>query len=295
MIDASNTIVIPGFVDAHRHSWEGQLRRINPECADARGLFGGDASVLRQATTGRRTCMSAISSPRWAASMPASPASSTIRTTARSAAHSDEAIRALIDSGIRAVHASGAPQAGDWDQQWPQDLDAPAEEISSPRPTSSSPCACSAGPDREQLGAGPPARPPHHHRVPAAATAEVIEPFCDRQAAGSRQHLQPLRRAAGRARGSTSSDAGVTVNVCPRSDSQYGLGEGISAYQQALDHGIKPGFSIDNETSYGTDMFMEMRVAFHIQRAMATEPQVSTATPSARAGLRCATCSNARR
>ena len=33
VIDASNTIVIPGFVDAHRHSWEGQLRRIIPDGA----------------------------------------------------------------------------------------------------------------------------------------------------------------------------------------------------------------------------------------------------------------------
>src|SRR5258706_13485369 len=41
---------------------------------------------------------------------------------ARSAAHSDAAVEALLDSGIRAVHASGAPQAGDWDHQWPQDL-----------------------------------------------------------------------------------------------------------------------------------------------------------------------------
>src|SRR5258706_10965400 len=41
---------------------------------------------------------------------------------ARSAGHSDAAIEALLDSGIRAVHASGAPQAGDWDHQWPQDL-----------------------------------------------------------------------------------------------------------------------------------------------------------------------------
>jgi hypothetical protein len=35
VIDASNTIVIPGFVDAHRHSWEGQLRRIIPDGAIA--------------------------------------------------------------------------------------------------------------------------------------------------------------------------------------------------------------------------------------------------------------------
>ncbi len=30
IIDASNMIAMPGMVDSHRHSWEGQLRRINP-------------------------------------------------------------------------------------------------------------------------------------------------------------------------------------------------------------------------------------------------------------------------
>ena len=60
------------------------------------------------------------------------------------------------------------------------------------------------------------------------------------------------------------------MNVCPRSDSQYALGEGVSTFQKALDHGMRPGFSIDNEVSYGTDMFTEMRVAFYVQRAMAT-------------------------
>ena len=44
-------------------------------------------------------------------------------------------------------------------------------------------------------------------------------------------------------------DAGATVNVCPRSDAQYGLGEGVFAFQKALDHGMRPGFSIDNEVS----------------------------------------------
>jgi 5-methylthioadenosine/S-adenosylhomocysteine deaminase len=33
VIDGSNAILIPGFVDCHRHSWEGQLRRINPNAA----------------------------------------------------------------------------------------------------------------------------------------------------------------------------------------------------------------------------------------------------------------------
>jgi cytosine/adenosine deaminase-related metal-dependent hydrolase len=36
--------------------------------------------------------------------------------------------------------------------------------------------------------------------------------------------------------------------------------------QDALDHGVRPGLSVDNETAYSTDLFTEMRVAFHLQR-----------------------------
>ena len=81
------------------------------------------------------------------------------------------------------------------------------------------------------------------------------------------------------------------MNVCPRSDAQYALGEGVSAFQKALDHGMRPGFSIDNEVSYGTDMFTEMRVAFNVQRAMATYRKAhgdakAPALVSVRAGAR---------
>jgi 5-methylthioadenosine/S-adenosylhomocysteine deaminase len=47
------------------------------------------------------------------------------------------------------------------------------------------------------------------------------------------------------------------------------LSAGIPALQDALDHGMRPGLSVDNETSYSTDMFMEMRVAFYFQRGLA--------------------------
>ena len=33
LIEASGMIAMPGMVDTHRHSWEGQLRRINPNAA----------------------------------------------------------------------------------------------------------------------------------------------------------------------------------------------------------------------------------------------------------------------
>jgi cytosine/adenosine deaminase-related metal-dependent hydrolase len=61
---------------------------------------------------------------------------------------------------------------------------------------------------------------------------------------------------------------------------------------------MQPAFSIDNETSYGTDMFTEMRVAFNIQRAMATyrrsagDPKPPAAV-SVRQVLECATVNGA--
>lgn len=45
------------------------------------------------------------------------------------------------------------------------------------------------------------------------------------------------------------------------------------ALQSARRHGISPGLSVDNETSYSGDMFMEMRVAFYLQRVMGMHQQ----------------------
>src|SRR5690606_30918570 len=40
----------------------------------------------------------------------------------RTSAHSDAALNALIDTGIRGVHASMGPHFGEWDRQWPKDM-----------------------------------------------------------------------------------------------------------------------------------------------------------------------------
>jgi len=295
IIDASNTIIIPGFVDAHRHSWEGQLRRINP---NAPTLAAYSAATHQSFAKSYRPHDMYVGNLITALGCIDAGITCVIDNShnARSALHSDEAIRALVDSGIRAVHASGAPQAGDWDHQWPQDLErlkkryfASDDQLVTLRMFS--------GLDRDnwmlarRLGL----RITTEFNGPRAA--EVIEPFfvdkmvgpdntfnhCGALPESTWQHIR---------------DVGVSVNVCPRSDSQYGLGEGIPAFQRALDHNIKPGFSIDNETSYGTDMFTEMRVAFHIQRAIAANRKFngdlnSPRPVSARSVLECATLSGA--
>jgi len=295
VIDASSTIVIPGFVDAHRHSWEGQLRRINP---NAPTLAAYAAATHQSFAKSYRPQDMYVGNLITALGCIDAGITCIIDNShnARSSRHSDEAIRALLDSGIRAVHASGAPQAGDWDHQWPQDLErlkkqyfASDDQLVTLRMFS--------GPDRDnwnlarRLGL----RITSEFNGPRAA--EVIEPFITDKLLGpdnTFNHCGALPETTWR----HIRDAGVSVNVCPRSDSQYGLGEGIPAFQKALDHDIKPGFSIDNETSYGTDMFTEMRVAFHIQRALAANRKFNgdanaPRPASTRAVLECATVNGA--
>jgi len=291
VINASNTIVIPGFVDAHRHSWEGQLRRIIPNGAIAaymaathqgfaryyrpHDMYVGNLITALGCIDAGITCIIDNSH------------------NSRSSAHSDAAIQALVDSGIRAVHASGAPQTGDWDKQWPQDLArlqkrffASDDQLVTLRLFSGLNRANWAL--ARQLGL----------RITTESTGGgMIEEFWKEKLLGpdnTYNHCNGWSDTVWqRVR-----DSGGTVNVCPRSDPQYGLGEGIPAFQRALDHGIRPAFSIDNETSYGTDMFTEMRVAFNIQRALATYRKSrgeanAPAMVNVREVLECATVSGA--
>src|ERR1700680_2174345 len=121
VIDAGNMIIVPGLIDCHRHSWEGQLRRINPNAPTLADY--SNATHLSFATHYRPQDMY-VGGMITALGCIDAGITCVIDNSqnARSAGHSDAAIEALFNSGIRAVHASGAPQAGDWDHQWPQDL-----------------------------------------------------------------------------------------------------------------------------------------------------------------------------
>jgi cytosine/adenosine deaminase-related metal-dependent hydrolase len=292
VIDASNTIVVPGFVDAHRHSWEGQLRRIIPDGAIAeymatthngfarhyrpQDIYAGNYITALGCIDAGITCIIDNSH------------------NSRSAAHSDAAVQALIDSGIRGVHASGAPAAGEWDRQWPQDL----ERLQKRFFTSTDQLVTLrmfSGMSRQNWALA--------RKLGLRITTESNNAGPDFDAFFAEKLIGPdntFNHCQGwpDAVWQRIKDSGSTVNVCPRSDAQYGLGEGVFAFQQALDHGMTPGFSIDNEVSYGTDMFTEMRVAYNLQRALATYRGVrKLGKPSSPVGVRqvleCATAGGA--
>jgi 5-methylthioadenosine/S-adenosylhomocysteine deaminase len=272
VIDAQDTIIVPGLVDCHRHSWEAQLRRINPNSptlADysnathlsfAKAYRPQDHYVANYLTAvgcidAGITCVIDNSH------------------NSRSADHSDAAVEALIDGGIRAVHASGQPNAGDWAHQWPQDLERLAKKYFSSTDQLVT-LRMFSGPSRDNWALA--------RRLGLRITTEfqglqmaaLLDPLAQDKMVGpdnTFNHCGALPEKTWQ----IFVDTGANINVCPRSDAQYALGEGVCALQHAWDHGIKPGLSVDNETSYSGDMFMEMRVAFYIQRAIAQNRKFS--------------------
>jgi 5-methylthioadenosine/S-adenosylhomocysteine deaminase len=266
MIDATNAIVIPGLVDCHRHSWEAQLRRINPNSPTLADYSNAThlsfAKFYRPQDHYVGNFLTAVGCIDYGITCVIDNSHNS-----RSAAHSDAAIEALIDGGIRAVHASGPPSAGDWAHQWPQDLERLQKTFFSSTDQLVT-LRMFSGPIRENWDVARKLGLRITTEFQGPQQAAMLDPLAADKLVGpdnTFNHCGALPERTWQ----IFLDSGANINVCPRSDAQYALGEGVCALQHAWDHGIKPGFSVDNETSYSGDMFMEMRVAFYLQRAVA--------------------------
>ena len=265
VIDASNTVVIPGFVDAHRHSWLAALRGLIPN-ADIGRYMGQTHRSLAQHYRPDDIYIGNLMTSLGCleAGITFNPDNS---HNSRTAAHSDAAIRGLVDAGIRAVHASGMPRVDAlWDKQWPGDVDrlrkqhfASDDQLVTLAMYADLVPALLAFARERGL------------RVATELTAfagKALEDLGGKQLLGpwiTYNHCSGISEAGWR----YLRDSGAQVNICARSDAQYLIGEGLSPLQKALDHGLKPGLSVDGETSYSTSMFTEMSVVYMMQRAMA--------------------------
>lgn len=266
VIDASGMIVIPGLIDAHRHAWEGQLRRIAPNSPTLLDYL--HSTHFSFATHYRPEDMYVGNLLSALGALDAGITTMVDNShNARSAAHSDASIDALEDAGIRAVYAPGAPLAGNWDHQWPADL-ARLQQQRFASGTQLVTLAMMSQWDRENWAI---ARSLGLRIITEFLGQEMGDLLPGLQQEGllgpdnifnhctglSDEHWRILRAT------------GVQVDVCPRSDAQYGLEEGLTPYQHAVDHGIAAAISVDAEASFGGDLFSEMRVVYFLQRAQA--------------------------
>lgn len=271
-IDAQDTIILPGFIDCHRHSWEAPLRRINPNSPTLADY--SNATHLSFAKAYRPQDHYAAN---YLTAIGCIDAGITCvidnSHNSRSGDHSDAAIEGLIDGGIRAVHASGPPSAGDWAHQWPQDLERLQKKYFSSTDQLVT-LRMFSGVNRDNWALARKLGLRITTEFQGQQAAALLDPLAEDKLVGpdnTFNHCGALPEKTWQ----TFVDTGANINVCPRSDAQYALGEGVCALQSAWDHGIKPGLSVDNETSYSTDMFTEMRVALYLQRAMAQNRRFS--------------------
>ncbi|MEI9983118.1 MAG: amidohydrolase family protein [Aliidongia sp.] len=263
VIDASDTILIPGFVDAHRHAWQGSLRRLMPNTDSLDAYVQATHYTLGQHYRPEDHyvgnlltalgCIDAGTTTMIDASH-----------NARSPEHTDACIDAINDAGLRALHMPGKPLAGDWTEHWPHDLERlKAERFASDDQLVTLGMFCIPDPALWSFA----------RQIGIRMLTEFLGPMAG-MLEGLRDHLGPdnifnhctsLPEEAWQLLAET----GVSITVDPRSDAQYALAGGVFAWQQAVDHGIRPGIGTDLETAYGGDMPTELRVAFSLQRAVA--------------------------
>ena len=263
VIAAAGTIVMPGLIDAHHHMWLGVMRRMMPDVDDLFGYIDVVAETLgaqyRPLDMHHSTKLTAV------ASLDAG-----ITTiidachSSRSPEHTDAALDALDDAGIRALHMVGAAMdkkasaahlpadlerlASNWNSdgglvrvglfgQLNLDWWKVARSLEMRILTEFIGDLAKLGPEFAEKGVlGPHNIFNHCTRIPQ----ETWKLFAE---------------------------AGINVTVNPRSDALFGFDDESFAYQQAIDHGLRPALGIDLDTAFGSDLFGEMHALFGQQRS----------------------------
>jgi 5-methylthioadenosine/S-adenosylhomocysteine deaminase len=257
VIDARGTIVLPGFVDTHRHMWQGALRNISPDgiLADyTRDITGALRAVFRPEDVHIGNLLSALGA-----------LDAGITTVldwshiGNSPEHTDAAIAGLRGSGLRAVYAFGGGTAGP-SNRFPDDIRrlrtqhfASTDQLVT--------LAMAAGGDTAAWALA--------RDVGAFVSVHVVGlfPFTRNDLGPDVTciHCTNLPADAW----SVMADAGVHVSLAAPIEMQ--MAHGVPPLLETLEHGIRPSLSVDVETQQPGDMFTQMRSVFALQRMLALD------------------------
>jgi cytosine/adenosine deaminase-related metal-dependent hydrolase len=275
VIDASNMIVMPGFIDTHRHIWEGILRNIGTDVPlegevsylafilntlapvyRPEDVYAGNlVSILGAIDAGITTLLD------W----------SHIQATPE---HTDAGIHALQETGIRAVFAYGnpwwkypEPDQDNWFRNTAKKYFASKDQLLTlgyaPPGPEFTPFEVAKGHwklAREvdaritvHVGVGSFGQ---HGKVAEMGRAGLLGPdttyiHCTTL---SDEEIQMIV------------DTGGTVSLAAPVEMM--MGHGMVPTQKFLDRGLRPSLSIDVETNVPNDMFTQMRSVISLQRAL---------------------------
>jgi cytosine/adenosine deaminase-related metal-dependent hydrolase len=278
VIDAANTIVMPGFIDTHRHMWEGLMRGLFPDLSlDGyfKYVFYGIGPSFRPEDVYAANLMSALAAVN--AGITTILDFSHIQNTPQ---HADAAIQGLRESGMRAVFGYGYPTNGSpqwWtdkkESKYPEDIFRIQKQYFSTADQLLTLCLAAQGP-----GTCPDDVTLNNWKVARQAGVRISV----HAGSGKKRGLyEPFAKVPGFFGGDTTyihcnafSDAewkllaasGGTVSLSP--GSEMPMGHGLTVTQAALDHGIRPSLSVDVETTEPCDFFTTIRLTLYLQRLM---------------------------
>jgi 5-methylthioadenosine/S-adenosylhomocysteine deaminase len=279
-IDASGSIVIPGLIDTHRHTWQSALRhRLGDEdfagygCTMLRGLgplytaedvrignLLGAVAALESGTTTLLDWSHALNTP----------------------AHADAAIEALRESGIRSIFAQGWSRSDgrNWTQssglRHPEDLVRVRREVLSSDDALVTHAMAGRGPEmttidvvkqdfalarelgiRISMHVGVRDFGPRFRAVEAMAQAGVlgVDLTLIHVCACSAHEFQLM------------AEQGVSASIGPQSEMMID-GCGVPAVGRLMAVGIKPSLSGDTEVCGTGDLSTQMRMALAAERLL---------------------------
>ena len=112
IVDATNMIVMPGFVDTHRHTWESLVRNVGADWSLVTYLsniyYGNIGSKLRPSDSYVANLLGALEA------LDSGVTTILDWTMIYSPDHADELVRGLQDSGVRGVFAYGSSGEGEY-------------------------------------------------------------------------------------------------------------------------------------------------------------------------------------
>lgn len=259
VIDASGLIVMPGFVDTHRHMWQAPLRNILPDglLTDyLRDITGAARAVYRPEDARIGNLVSALGA-----------IDAGVTTVldwshiGNSPEHTDGAIEGLRESGVRGVYAYGAGTAGPA-SRYPNDIRRLRKQyFSSDDQLLTLAMAAGTSPAEWAVARDVGAFVSVHILGSIAEVAGVLGPDV------TTIHSTNLPREAWR----RLADSGARVSIASPIEMQ--MNHGVPPIQEALDHGIRPSLSVDVETQMPGDLFTQMRSVFGLQRMLALQRQ----------------------
>jgi cytosine/adenosine deaminase-related metal-dependent hydrolase len=273
IIDASKAIVMPGFVDTHRHMWQGYLRHVLPD-----GSLEDYVNLVQRKFGATMTPDDVYAADLLSALGAIDGGVTTVLDWSHihnTPEHSDAVIKALAESGVRAVFAYGNPQNETgrfWEMKghkFPDDIARLRKQYFS---------------SEDQLLT-------LYMAAPFGAPEVILPAFKAGRDVGARISIHVGVGEYGRggllerlnAQNALKPDT-TYIHCCTLNDTEWKLikdtggtisiagyiemlmGHGNPPIQRALDHGIRPSLSVDVETTGPNDFFNQMRSIFSLQK-----------------------------